>query len=74
MLDVPSSSGAEGSQGTRFCREGRAQRLEVSEREAREQWRHFTFADAESELMPWTRGKMEKKKVSCERERSRWNK
>lgn len=66
MSDVPSSSGAEGSQGTRFCREGRAQPLEVSEREAREQWRHFTFADAESELKPrngedsWKDGKKKK--------------
>lgn len=33
VSDVPWSGGAEGSQGTRFCREGRAEQLEVSERE-----------------------------------------
>lgn len=37
VSDVPLSSGAEGSQGTLFCREGRWEQLEVSEREMCEQ-------------------------------------
>lgn len=61
VSDVPLSGGAEGSQGTLFCREGREEPFEVSEGGNVFTVKHFTFLEAESEhfYLNWEPGRSE---------------